>query len=175
MLEFSVDGRRPGSPLDVKPGASVRVVARAIGHATQVPLRRLQIIAHGRVLREVQADAAGASRGELAIEFDLRPEHGMWIAARADAGPDQMAHTTPVYVTVNGDGFHTRTNLAARIETTRTHLHELRQQLVPPATPVETQRVNLTPPPWRYPSSSRRLEERIVESERKLEALSRGR
>ena len=173
MLEFSVDGHRPGSALDVKPGASLRVSARALGHATQVPLRRLQIIAHGEVLREVRADESGASPSEISVDFEVKPGHGLWIAARADAGPDQMAHTTPVYVTVNGDGFHTRTHLAARIATTRAHLEELRQQLVAPATPLDAERVNLTPSPWRYAGMSRRLEERIAETERKLEALSR--
>lgn len=45
----------PGSSLDVAAGTKVRISARAYGHASQVPLRRLQIIGHGEVLAEVTA------------------------------------------------------------------------------------------------------------------------
>lgn len=172
MLEFEVNGQRPGSAIDVPPGTRLRLKAKAYGHATQIPLQRLQLIAHGKVLREVQVGGAGQSAAELTVEFELTAEHGLWIAARTDAGPSQLAHTTPVYVTVNGDGFHNRANLAAQIELTKAHLAELRQQLTPPANVAATQpSVRTTPPPWRFPGSSARLEQRIVETERRLEAL----
>ena len=49
----------------------------------------------------------------------------MWIAARAEAGTAQVAHTTPIYVTVNGGGFHNPDTLAARVETAERYLKEL--------------------------------------------------
>ena len=63
---------------------------------------------------------AGAVRGKdaarLTVELELPVDHGIWIAAKCDAGNGQVAHTTPVYVTVNGGGFHNpqtlRQNLA---------------------------------------------------------------
>lgn len=172
MLEFEVNGRRAGAALDVPPGTPLRIRARAYGHPAQIPLRTLQLIAHGRVLHEVRAGAAGQSAAELTAEFELTATHGLWIAARTDAGAAQLAHTTPVYVTVNGDGFHNRDRLAAHVAVTRAHLAELREQLVPPAGAALTQpSVRTTPPPWRFPGASARLEQRIVETERRLEAL----
>lgn len=170
MLELEVNGQKPGSSLDLQPGARLRVKARAWGHPTQVPLQRIQIIAHSQVLREAKVGEPGQTAGELALEFDVSPAHGMWIAARVDAGPTQMAHTTPVYVTVNGDGFHTRRNLDAQIDRTKAHLQEIRRLLVAPERP-DPKALSGVPAPWRYPTSAKRLEERIAETERKLEAL----
>lgn len=172
MLEFEVNGQRPGSSLDVPPGTRLRLTAKAYGHATQIPLQTLQLIAHGKVLREVKVGGPGQSAAELSVSLEIDAMHGLWIAARTDAGPSQLAHTTPVYVTVNGDGFHNRSNLAAQVELTKAHLAELRQQLTPPAgAPVGLPSVRATPPPWRYPGTSARLEQRIVETERRLETL----
>jgi hypothetical protein len=172
MLEFEVNGQRPGSSIDVTPGTRLRLTAKAYGHATQIPLQTLQLIAHGKVLREVKVGGPGQSAAELSVSLEIEATHGLWIAARTDAGPSQLAHTTPVYVTVNGDGFHNRTNLAAQIELTKSHLAELRQQLTPPAAvPTTLPSVRTTPPPWAFPGASARLEQRIVETERRLEAL----
>ncbi|MEX2580925.1 MAG: hypothetical protein WD342_17835 [Verrucomicrobiales bacterium] len=69
------------------------------------------------MVRSVGAEDEGQSTENLAVEFDLPAEEGFWIAARGrGANPLQVAHTTPVYVTVNGGGFHNpstaRENLA---------------------------------------------------------------
>ena len=175
IVELTVNGHLPGSTLDVKPGTKLRIVAKAQGHATQVPLQRLQIIGHSQVLREVRAGAPGQAAGELALELELTPKHGVWLAARVDAGPTQIAHTTPVYVTVNGDGFHTRTNLDEQIDITRKHLGEIRDVLIRAAGPAEPQDRRATPLPWRYPGGTARLEQRVAETERKLEELRRRR
>lgn len=171
VVEFTVNGHRPGTALDVKPGTRLRVAARGWGHPAQIPLQRIQIIGHGKVLAEAAAGAPGQTAAELSVELELTPEHGLWLAARVDAGPTQLAHTTPVYVTVNGDGFHNRANLAAHIATTQAHLQELRQQLGPPAIQTERPSLRVTPPIWRYPGAAARIEQRIVETEKRLEEL----
>ncbi len=171
MLEFEVNGHRPGSSLDVKPGTKLRIVAKAYGHSTQIPLQRIQIIGHGKVLREATATEAGQTSSLLSVDLEVGFGHGIWLAARVDAGPTQMAHTTPVYVTIDGDGFHNRGNLPSQIEFVRSHLQELRQQLIPTAVQIDQPTLRTTPAPWRYPGASARLEQRIIETERKLEAL----
>jgi hypothetical protein len=173
MLEFEINGQRPGSSIDVQPGAKLRIVARGYGQAEQVPLQRLQVIGHGNVLREAKAGDAGQSSERLSLEFELPVEHGLWLAARVDAGPAQMAHTTPVYVTVNGDGFHDRKKLDTQVALTLRHLQELRQELAPPAVQNDRQSLRTTPLPWRFPGASARLEQRIAETERTLEGLRR--
>ena len=71
----------------------------------------------------------------LTAELEVPIEHGMWIAARAEAGIAQVAHTTPVYVTVNGGGFHNPETFGARVETAERYLKELKPTPRPGAGP----------------------------------------
>jgi hypothetical protein len=127
ILELSINGQLPGSTIDVEPGSKVRIEAKAYGHPSQVPLRELSIVAHGEVIR-----SSSGSPEELSLEFELPVDHGLWVAAQAKAGPTQLAHTTPVYVTVNGDGFHNPKTAARNIEMAESYLRELEQELASP-------------------------------------------
>jgi hypothetical protein len=173
MLELRVNNLLPGASLDVKRGARVRITAQAQGHPGQIPLRRLQIIGHGKVLAEVAPGSAGQSAGGLTIDREIEVPHGIWLAARTDAGPGQMAHTTPVYVTVERGGFHDPAGLAQRVDKTRGYLQEIRELLRPPASVADVNRQSLrtTPPPWRYPATVVKLERRIAEAEKVLEEI----
>jgi hypothetical protein len=173
MLEFTVNGQIAGSSLDVRQGERLRISAVAHGHERQVPLQRLQIIAHGKVIGETTASQPGQNPEKLALELDVPAEHGVWIAARVDAGPAQMAHTTPVYVTVNQDGFHHRGELKARIETARRHLQEIRTFIDPAAPPRNRATLRSTPLPSVYRNGRAHLERRIAEAEAVLERLQR--
>lgn len=106
IVSLEVNGKMPGDELDVSPRSRVSIVAGAWGHPEQVPLEKLEIVAHGKVLQTVTTGEAGQNAEHLELEMELPIEHGVWIAARARGGPGQAAHTTPVYVTVNGSGFH---------------------------------------------------------------------
>jgi hypothetical protein len=135
MLLLTVDGHLPGDTIDVAPGTRVRVRVEALGHATQVPLTSVEIIGHGRVL--ARADGSNAAR--LATEIEVPVEHGLWIAARAQGGAAQVAHTTPVYVTVNGGGFVNPDTLDARLETAESYLREIEMELRDPGTGIDNQ------------------------------------
>src|SRR5262245_3264979 len=111
IVQLTVNGRLPGETVDVAPGTRIRISAEALGHTQQVPLRSLEIIGHGKVL--ARSEGAGVAR--LTAELETPIERGLWIAARAEAGTAQVAHTTPVYVTVNGGGFQNHAMLDARI------------------------------------------------------------
>src|SRR6185437_2126553 len=93
MLLLSVNGKLPGDTLNVAPGTRLHISAEAMGP----DVKSVEIIGHGKVL----AQSAGGK-----VEFDLAPAHGIWIAAKCEGGPGKLAHTTPVYVTVNGGGFY---------------------------------------------------------------------
>jgi hypothetical protein len=92
MLEFTVNGRLPGEQLEVVKGQALRVHAEAKVGSPQVPLSRLEIVANGDVVRF--ADPAGNS---AALDFELPADTSLWIAARTTG-----AHTTPIYVVVDG-------------------------------------------------------------------------
>ena len=106
VLLLEVEGQRPGSTLDVRVGDSLRVQVTALGHAQQTPLDSVEIVVHGEVIVTVSSADEGQSRERITVEHMLPVRHGLWIAARATAGPMQVAHTTPVYVRVGSGGFH---------------------------------------------------------------------
>jgi hypothetical protein len=102
LLEFTVDGRRPGSL--VQPSGPLRVKARAI---SRLPFDRLQIVRDGLVVAEQSA----VNRKEANLEREIAVEQGGWIAARIEssakthAGTGVFAHTSPVYIRVEGTPF----------------------------------------------------------------------
>ncbi len=154
IIDLTVNGRIPGDELDVTKGSTLSITARAFGHAEQVPLEKLEIVAHGRVLKSVTADEPGQSTEQLFVQMELPVEHGVWIAARAQAEPEQAAHTTPVYVTVEGSGFHNPETALHYLDLSEDYLHELEQEIAQP-----NQTINQHA--WRYREG---LEARIAET-----------
>jgi hypothetical protein len=158
MLFLTVNGKLPGDTLDVARGTHVRITAEALGNTGQVPLRSVEIIGHGQVL--ARSNAGNPER--LTVDLDLPVEHGMWIAARCDAGAGQVAHTTPVYVTVGGGGFENRETLARNVAIAEGYLKEVEQELAHPDTTLDSQA-------WRHRAQ---LERQIAEARGRLKALA---
>jgi hypothetical protein len=73
----------------------------------------------------------------------LPVEHGMWIAAKTDAGRLQVAHTTPVYVTVGGGGFHNPATVAHYLGVSEQYLQSLEREMANPGNRLDNQI-------WRY-------------------------
>jgi hypothetical protein len=125
MLLLTVNGRMPGDSLDIKPGTNLHITAETLG-----PAESIEIIGHGKVLAR--------SPGKKA-EFDLAPKHGLWIAAKCARGPGEVAHTTPVYVTVNGDGFQNPETARRNVAISEGYLKELEAELANPPSNVDEQ------------------------------------
>ena len=134
ILEFTLNGKLPGETVDVKPGEKVHVVAKAYGHSEQIPLSELEVVVHGETVAGV-AD----SKDQLSIEKDIPVEHGFWIAARARAKPFQVAHTTPVYVTVNGGGFQNPKTAPRYLSLAEDQMKELEAALAAPGSRLDQQ------------------------------------
>lgn len=154
MIDFTVNGRKPGDQLDIPAGTAVTVSATALGHVEQVPLDRLEIVVHGNVVRGVHPGEPGQTADRLTIDLTLPMEHGAWIAARAWAGQYQAAHTTPVYVTVDGTDFHNPDTALERLALSESYLDELEREI---AQPNESTNEHA----WRYREG---LEPRIAET-----------
>jgi hypothetical protein len=94
-LTLDVDGHGPGAVLDRRPGERVAVRARVQGSGVE------QLVLYGP--DGVLASGAGE------LEHELTIDDGLWLAAAAHGGSDPhtvgapvFAHTTPVYVDVDG-------------------------------------------------------------------------
>lgn len=165
LLDFRVNGKLPGDSLDVPPGTPLRLSAQAFGHSAQVPLDTLELIGHGRVLARAVRGEAGQSTNRLTLNLTLPPlRRGLWLAARCVAGPQQAAHTTPVYVTVGGGGFHNPESAQRYLDLSEGYLREIEAEL--DAGPQE----NPERRAWYY---RKPLRERIAQTRQVIEALRR--
>ena len=126
MLFLTVnEEHRPGKTLDLRAGgATVTVSAEAF---SEQPLTALEIIVNGSVVGQKSPEGQGETRSaEISLQVDVR--EGSWIAARCverdmllsddelapyvrtrgrySEAPTRLrfAHTSPVYVTVGGQG-----------------------------------------------------------------------
>ena len=135
ILFLTVNGKMPGDTIDVAPGARLKISAEAYGARGQVPLREIEIIGHGKVL----ARSAGTDAAHLTVDLELPVDHGIWIAAKCDAGTGQVAHTTPVYVTVNGGGWHNPHTLRQNLAIAEGYLKEVEQDLANPGNNLDRQ------------------------------------
>ncbi len=102
ILMLEVNGHRMGSTLEMQAGDDL--LGRAtVSMSTDVErLDRLEFVVHG----EVVAVADNVSQqNSISLEYSFVPGEGMWIAARAYGVDQAVAHTAPVYVVVNDNGF----------------------------------------------------------------------
>jgi len=95
-LEMQVEGNGPGAVVGVTPGTTVLVSARVEGPGVEL-------------LELIGPDGALASTAGNALELRHVVEEPQWIAAVATGpghpvvlGPSVFAHTTPVYIEVDG-------------------------------------------------------------------------
>ncbi len=140
MLTMTVDGALPGTTLERRSGDVVRVEVQAEGHDTDVPLDALEIVVHGEAVQTARAAEAGQSANRLQLTHDLRlGSHGVWIAARARGGATQAAHTTPVYVRVDGAGFENPATMRRYLELSKSYLKEIETALATPVIAVNEQ------------------------------------
>jgi hypothetical protein len=135
VLFLTVNGKMPGDSVDVAPGSKVKISAEAYGVSGQVPLRDLEIIGHSKVL----ARSEGKDAAHLTVDLVLPVDHGIWIAAKCDAGTGQVAHTTPVYVTVNGGGFQNAATMRHSLDVAEGYLKEVEQDLAHPESNLDRQ------------------------------------
>ncbi|MCS6851101.1 MAG: CehA/McbA family metallohydrolase [Gemmataceae bacterium] len=95
-LDFSVNGLDPGAVIDLPhAGATVRVHAQAKSLA---PLERLELVRDGIV---VAAAEAGGTPSAAVMDGDIDVPASGWLAARC-WGPDAAAHSSPIYLQVEG-------------------------------------------------------------------------
>jgi hypothetical protein len=98
LLEFTVNGKGPGSTLDAE--GPLRVKAKAI---SRLPFDRLEIVRDG----EVVAEQPAINLREAVLEREIPAARGGWIAARVSsqtkthAGFGIFAHSSPIYFRVS--------------------------------------------------------------------------
>jgi len=104
ILELRVEGHEPGDVIRLPSGGGLAVTAHA--RASQPILDDLELVVNGQVV----ATARGPAENELTLEETIDITAGAWIAARSHSRSEirsafatsMAAHTSPVYVEVDG-------------------------------------------------------------------------
>ena len=125
ILDLKINDQLPGSVIDLREGDEIEISVTAYGHEEQIPLELLQLIGHGNILDSISSGESSGDREELTLQKTINVQKGIWIAARVKAGPLQYAHTTPVYIRVNGGGFHDEERLQENLDKAESYLDEL--------------------------------------------------
>ncbi len=123
LLFFEVDGQHPGSGIQLGPeGGQVDLKAEAI---CRLPLERLEIIWNGEV---VASEIPPSKSKRLVIEKAVHLEQSGWLAARASIDDSFQwidheggAHTSPVYVDIEGHPLRSPERLQDFLRRIRTH------------------------------------------------------
>jgi hypothetical protein len=106
LLLLEVDGKRPGLTINKTDSGPHVVTARVRARCEVAPVSHVQLIANGRLLRQLQVPP-GVGQGEwVELEQAIELDQSAWIAARAYSlsklgTPDAESHTNPVYVCLN--------------------------------------------------------------------------
>jgi hypothetical protein len=132
MIHFRVNDHIPGEQVDLDAPSTLTIEARGYGHRDQVPLSKMEIIAHGQVIASVSPEDSGQSHEKMGIHLELPVERSLWIAAACHAGPGQVAHTTPVYVTIGDRGFQNPETYEDYLSLNEQYLDELEAELEVP-------------------------------------------
>ena len=117
LLDFKVGGRLPGETISMAESGELDV---RVNVRSRIPVDRIEIIHNGRVVSDLKNDH---SERTLGLAAAVRIDKSSWIAARVyssrilpyqevfDPNP-VMAHTGPVYVTINGQPRHSASDAA---------------------------------------------------------------
>ncbi len=98
-LLFTVDGELPGTELKRTKGSRLKIRARALGHRRIGLPTVLRVEGTTGLLKEIKSTAAET---ELGIDLEHQVEASQWLMASVDCDNHAVAHTSPVYVVVNG-------------------------------------------------------------------------
>lgn len=100
-IELTVDGELPGARLERARGSTVRVRARAWGHPSVGLPRELLVVGTPGVLGRSER-AGGDTESALVVDVDMPVEESTWLAARTSCDNGALAHSSPVWVLVDG-------------------------------------------------------------------------
>jgi hypothetical protein len=114
MIELTVDDAISGDELKPAGNASFRVQARAWAPRSIGSPKTLEVVAQGEVIRTAESNNPDIQ--ELKIDVVLKAGVSQWIAARVRAHNGALAHTSPVYVLVEGRSFRSQKEVPQLVE-----------------------------------------------------------
>lgn len=100
LLDFQINGQPIGSNLQLRNGDRLNISVRAEGHPDVSSPKRLWLVSMGETIKQIEAEQNDA--GVLAFSLTLTARHSQWFAVAAEGHNGAVAHSSPIYVRVNG-------------------------------------------------------------------------
>ena len=79
MVILNIEDHLPGDAINLQKKGKVNISVKAFGHAEQVPLSKLEIIAHGKVIQEIIPNESEQTNEFLELNVEMDIPHGLWI------------------------------------------------------------------------------------------------
>jgi hypothetical protein len=98
-LDFTIDRQLPGATIARKSGRQVVVRARVRSHAKIGLPISLQLVSDEGVLKEIKPEG---NASELRLESTISVDKSQWFVASARCANGAIAHSSPIYVVVDG-------------------------------------------------------------------------
>lgn len=114
MLDLKVDEAIAGDEIKPARNAKLRIRARSWAPPSIGAPKTLEIIAHGEAIRS--AESSDSKQSELRLDFTITADDSLWIAARTTSFNGAVAHTSPIYVIVDGENFRSKSKLSQLVE-----------------------------------------------------------
>lgn len=170
FVSLTLNGHQMGEEVRVERGAVARVDADARLNPDFGPLDRLELVVSGDVVETVRG-----GKDTLQLTKDLRIDRGVWVAVRAygasaDSRNERVAHSAPIFVTVDDSGFAKAEALPQLVARQRQLLAEMVATPVDPMgdlEPWETKQLMIE----QYQRQLVALGPRIEEADRRYRAL----
>jgi hypothetical protein len=109
MLMLTVNDAMPGDEVRVGKNAMLHIRVETWAPELIGTPQVLEVVSHGRIIRSVESP--DPKKEKLALNFEVPADQSQWLAARTTASNGAVAHTSPVYVIVDGAGFADRSQL----------------------------------------------------------------
>jgi len=100
VLDIAVNGDSDAVEYELERGDRVKIVARAAVNPDFDRIARLELVVQGEVAARAES-ADGAE--ELVLEHELAVDRSLWLAVRAAGHDGGLAHSTPIFLYVDGD------------------------------------------------------------------------
>ncbi|MBU3004250.1 CehA/McbA family metallohydrolase [Paraglaciecola arctica] len=99
ILSFTINGETIGSDLHLKVADAQKISVRAQGNKNIGIPKALSLISMGDVIHKL--DAENTKGDSLEFNLELKADHSRWFIAEARAHNGAIAHSSPIYITVN--------------------------------------------------------------------------
>jgi hypothetical protein len=100
-IEFTVNDQLPGAEVKITKKGIAKVSARVWGHEKVGVPQVLELVGNDAVLHKVERKKGGSNELRLHVEIDVT--RSQWLAINTRCANGAVAHTSPVYVVVDGE------------------------------------------------------------------------